>query len=236
MTTPAMPRPAPPAKVVYPDSDGEPMADNTEQFEWIQVLQGNLDALVPDFVAGDHLWYPVEGHPEIRVAPDVYVALGRPKGHRGSYKQWEEGGIPPRVVFEIQSPKNTFQQMMAKYRFYERYGVEEYYLYDPDRHQLNVWVRRAGELVPVSTEAGWTSPLLGVSFQLDGEELIVRGPDGERFKTFKEVRDGLAAAKQAAAEAERRAEAERERAEAERQRAEALAARLRSLGIDPNAG
>lgn len=50
------------------------------------------------------LWYPVESHPEIRTAPDVLVVFGRPKGHRGSYKQWEEDNIPPQVVFEILSP------------------------------------------------------------------------------------------------------------------------------------
>jgi len=32
-------------KVDYPDSDGQPMADNTVQFRWIQTLQGGLDAL-----------------------------------------------------------------------------------------------------------------------------------------------------------------------------------------------
>jgi hypothetical protein len=43
-------------------------------------------------VEGDLLWYPVEGHSEIRVVPhpDVLVAFGRPKGHLCSYKQWQE--------------------------------------------------------------------------------------------------------------------------------------------------
>ena len=34
------------------------------------------------------------------------VVFGRPKGYRGSYRQWEEGGIAPQVVFEILSPGN----------------------------------------------------------------------------------------------------------------------------------
>lgn len=66
--------------VRYPDSDGRPIADNTEQFEWIVVLKDNLDAMLPDFIAGDLLWYPVEGDNKTRVAPDVLVALGRPSG------------------------------------------------------------------------------------------------------------------------------------------------------------
>ena len=86
------------------------MSDNTLQFQWIVTIKGGLDALFrhdPDvFVAGDLLWYPVEGKPKIRIGPDVLVAFGRPKGERGSYRQWEEGGIAPQVVFEILSPGN----------------------------------------------------------------------------------------------------------------------------------
>jgi hypothetical protein len=29
------------------------------------------------------------------------VAVGRPKGHGGSYMQWLEGGAAPQVVFEV---------------------------------------------------------------------------------------------------------------------------------------
>lgn len=80
-------------RVFYPDTDGEPIADNTECYEWIVTVRENLEVALPQaFVAANLLWYPVEGHPEIRVAPDVFVAFGRPKGPRGSYKQWEEGG------------------------------------------------------------------------------------------------------------------------------------------------
>lgn len=43
--------------IIYPDSDGQPMADNTKQFRWIVVIKENLEILfatVPDvFIAGD---------------------------------------------------------------------------------------------------------------------------------------------------------------------------------------
>src|SRR5438034_368854 len=87
---------APPRTPVYPESDGEPMAENTKQFEYITTVKGGLDAQFradPNvFVAGDLFWYPVEGDSSARTAPDVMVAFGRPKGHRGSYLQWREGG------------------------------------------------------------------------------------------------------------------------------------------------
>ncbi len=92
--------PATQAAIVYPESDGQPMADNTKQFRWIVTIEGGLEAQFQNdpnvFVAGDLLWYPVEGRPTIRVAPDAMVVFGRPKGDRGSYMQWREGGIAPR--------------------------------------------------------------------------------------------------------------------------------------------
>src|SRR5262249_60716425 len=85
--------------IEYPEDDGQPMSDNTLQYQWIVTIQGNLDLLFKDnpdvFVAGNNLIYPVEGQVEVRQAPDVYVAIGRTNGHRGSDKGWEEGGIFP---------------------------------------------------------------------------------------------------------------------------------------------
>ena len=104
--------------IIYPDGDGQPMADNTKQFRWIVLIKENLDSLFANdetvFVAGYLLWYPVEGRPDIRVAPDVLVAFGRPKGDRGSYRQWQEDNIAPQVVFEILSPGNTLKEMSRK--------------------------------------------------------------------------------------------------------------------------
>src|SRR5438094_9774651 len=128
-----IPFPAKP-EVVYPDSDGQPMAENTVQFEYIVTIKCGLEALFRDapniFVAGDLFWYPVEGDNTIRTAPDVLVAMNRPKGHRSSYQQWLEDNAAPQAVFEIRSPSNRFGERVEKFRFYERYGVEEYYLYD----------------------------------------------------------------------------------------------------------
>jgi Putative restriction endonuclease/Aldo/keto reductase family len=78
------------------------------------------------FVAGDLLWYPIEGDNRTRSAPDAMVVFGRPKGYRGSYMQWVEDGIAPQVVFEVLSPGNRFGEMARKFTFYEQHGVDEY--------------------------------------------------------------------------------------------------------------
>lgn len=218
-------------KVVYPDSDGQPMADNTLQFQWIVTLQGGLDAMFRDdpnvFVAGDLLWYPVEGNNKLHVAPDAMVAFGRPKGYRGSYKQWEEAGVAPQVVFEVLSPNNRWSEMMDKFRFYERYGVEEYYVFDPDKVELDGWMRQDDQLVPIENMNGWKSPRLGVRFDLSSGDLQVLRPDGQPFATYVELAEQTDRERQ-------RAEQERQRADDERQRAERLAAQLRALGVEPS--
>ena len=210
-------------EIEYPDSDGQPISDNTLQFQWIVTLQGGLDALFRDdpdvFVAGDLLWYPLEGDNAVRAAPDVMVVFGRPKAYRGSYKQWEEGGIAPQVVFEVLSPHNRVADMVAKFQFYDRFEVEEYYLFDPDPVELSGWIRRGEDLVKLEQADGWTSPRLGVRFDLSSGDLQVFGPDGRPFATYVEL-------------VEQR-ESERLRAQQEHLRAERLAAQLRALGVEP---
>lgn len=218
-------------EVVYPDSDGQPMADNTKQFEWIVLIKKNLDLLFfkePNiFVAGDLLWYPVEGNPKIRIAPDALVVFGRPKGERGSYQQWQEDNIPPHVVFEILSPGNTSLEMERKLLFYERYGVEEYYLYDPDHNLCRGWLRVDGYFDEIITIDQWISPRLGIRFDLTQDVLQLYHPDGVVFQSYTEI------AQQLEQERQEKEQALQKLAEIEA-RAGRLADRLRELGIDPH--
>ncbi len=232
--------PSHPDQVHYPDSDGQPMADNTVQFRWIVILHQNIaDLFAQDpnvFVAGDLLWYPVPNQLQIRQAPDVMVIFGRPKGERGSYVQHRENDIPPQVAIEILSPGNTQKEMARKLAFYDRYGVEEYYVYDPDRNRLKVWTRSAetGELAGGDVIEHWTSPRLGIRFEVVDPEMSVYRPDGTLFESFAEVRQKATEADQRAIEADQRAIEADQRAIEERLRADRLAQRLRELGLDPD--
>jgi Uma2 family endonuclease len=217
-----------PSAALYPDSDGEPMADNTKQADEMVLLKTTFDDLFADrddvFVAMDLLWYPVQGHSEARAAPDIMVVFGRPKGYRGSYKQWEEREIAPQVVFEILSPGNRSSEMGRKFEFYQRHGVEEYYIYNPDDFDLSGWhwVAEENRLRLIDPIDGWISPRLGIRFDAPADrEMIIYRPDGTPFRSPLEVRREL-----------ERAEAEKHRAEAERDR---LADKLRELGVDPDA-
>lgn len=241
----------------YPESDGLPMANNSEQFQLITTIKGNLDILLADnpqaYVAGDMFWYPIEGDNKTRTAPDVMVVFGRAKGKRGSHLQWIEADIASQVVFEILSPGNRRQEMDEKFEFYNRFGVEEYYLYDPERGRLQGWLRdEAGELAQIASMDNWRSPRLDIRFVLDGLALELYYPDGSRFLTFLEVSQRLDEAEKRALEAlwdideaetrareaearAREAETRARQAELEKEQSEArvreLEARLKAAGI-----
>lgn len=248
-------------EVVYPESDGQPMADNTLQWDWMVKIVEELRLMFAGqqvFVAGNLFWYPVEGAPSTVSAPDAMVAFGRPPGHRGSYKQWQEGGVAPQVVFEVLSPRNTTAEMQEKLNWYDRYGVEEYYFIDPYDHKLEGWIRRGGRLKSVADMNGFESPRLKIRFRVHGEVKLLT-PDGRVFKTREESQGEMEAraeeatqqAQEAAAEAEHEriraqeairqaqeaaAESKQERIRAQEaiRRSELLAAKLRELGVNPD--
>lgn len=237
------------------------MAENTLQFEWIVLIKLGLEACFVDrddvFVAGDLFWYPLEGRPDVRQAPDVLVAIGRPKGHRGSYMQWLEGHIPPQVVFEILSPGNRAGEMAKKFEFYRRYGVQEYYLYDPEKNWLEGYNRKGPKLAEIPKEdlKNWTSPLLDIRFEWSTETLRLYQFNGKQFLSYLELLKSneeaivelrenrrriiqlsmkLQDAEDRAETAELQAELSQRRAVSAEERAKKLAERLRALGINPD--
>ncbi|PLZ88965.1 hypothetical protein CEN45_12135 [Fischerella thermalis CCMEE 5198] len=224
-------------ELVYPESDGKPMADNTKQFRWIVTIKENLEILFASqsdvFIAGDLLWYPVEGNNKLCQAPDVMVVFGRPKADRGSYLQWKENNIAPQVVFEILSPSNTTKEMTNQLLFYQRYGVEEYYIYNPDTLELTGLLRSGDDLEIIEEMNGWVSPRLGVRFVLTPETLEIYRPDGQRFLTPVELDQVREKERQRAEQERQQKEAALQQLEQEQQRYQELLARLREKGIDP---
>lgn len=122
-------------------------------------------------------------------------------------------------MFEILSPGNRLSEMAKKFQFYEKYGVEEYYLYDPAKQDLTVCLRQGQKLEVIDEIAGWVSPRLGVKFDLTESGIELIRPDGQKFLTSQELAQ--------------RAEAESQRAHQAEERVKLLEARLRELNINP---
>ncbi|MFM7577454.1 MAG: hypothetical protein ACKO5Q_11025, partial [Microcystaceae cyanobacterium] len=135
------------------------------------------------------------------------------------------------------SPSNSKTEMEKKLIFYDHYGVEEYYIYDPDRDprsggkasRLEGWLRsEKGILNNIPVMNNWISPRLGMRFEQAEQELKLYHPGGEPFHSFNEVnillmeeQQRVVVERQQAKIERQRAESERQQAKMERQRAEA---------------
>ncbi len=230
----------------YPSSDGELMAETTRHLNWIVNIKDNLETLTEGqnvFVAADLLWYPVEGKSHLCKAPDVMVAFGRPKGDRDSYLQWLEKNVAPQVVFEIFSKSNRRRENKENLlEFYKKYGVEEYYSYDPDRNVFVIYLLQGNDITRLEDMPTWESPLLKIRFEWSEAGFIIYRPDGDPFINFQELGRQYKEEKKLRLRERKRADNEAHRADNEANRADAsekqrliLAAKLRQLGVDPDA-
>ena len=227
--------------VLYPCSDGRPMADNVWQSRAILRATGDLEVAHPEALAVmDILVYPEEGNPRNRIAPDVLVAFGVGTHSRSSYLVWEEGK-PPDWVLEVASPSTASNDLDFKRRAYAAMGVPEYWLFDPKgdvfpagQPQLQGLALSAGgyaRLAPRLADglAMIRSGVLGLDLRVEGEFIRMRDPATRKDILHQGELTALAEreAEHAQREAARRkgAETHAERETARRKGAEAHAER-----------
>lgn len=236
--------------------DDEPV-DNWFQERQIRLLPESLytswarAGQTRPFVAGADvgLFYKVS---EQAVVPDVIVSLDAQvkddwwADHNRSYMNWEFGK-PPDLVIEVVSNRQGGEE--EKLVRYAQAAVPYCVIFDPchflSKRVLRVYALHAGRYVDVLDpswleEIGlgltlWKGTYEGMSATwlrwCDGQgQLLLTGRElAEREKERAERE------KERAEREHERAEREQERAERERERAEQLAARLRELGVDPDA-
>ncbi len=121
--------------VVYPESDGKPMAETDKHrrliMNFILMLEDHFKDSNDVYVSGDLLIYYEEGNIYKSVAPDVFVVFGVSKKDRRTYRTWEEGRTPD-FVLEAASPSTYRKDITDKKELYASVlGVREYYIYDP---------------------------------------------------------------------------------------------------------
>jgi Uma2 family endonuclease len=125
-------------EIVYPISDGKPMAESDPARDYLIYGVETLDiyfANQPDvYVSGNLFIYYRQGVPSAVVAPDVFVVFGVEKKKRFTYKVWQEGGILPSFVLEITSATTQENDQPIKYA---SLGIQEYFQYDPTGDYLD---------------------------------------------------------------------------------------------------
>ena len=121
--------------VVYPESDGKPMAETEYHrdimIDFIQMLKHHFRDVNDAYVSGNLMMYYEEGNIRKSVSPDVFVVFGVSKKRRRTYRTWEEGYTPD-FVLEVASKSTYRQDLTHKKELYASVlGVREYYIYDP---------------------------------------------------------------------------------------------------------
>ena len=234
--------------VVYPTSDGQPMAETdlhatcmvyvASALRWWFRKHGRDDV----YVGSNNFLYYERGNPRAVVSPDVYVVVGAPSGLRDTYMLWNEPKGPD-FVLEVTSASTRGNDERRKRDVYAALGVREYFLYDPRAEwlapPLQGWRLQDGEYravpaVTVLSNRGVvvTSEVLGLELRDEREARMVRLRDpvtGRDLLTYEEADR----AREEEAIARQREAADRQREAAARRAAEArvaeLEARLRAF-------
>ena len=222
--------------VVYPCSDGQPMAETQIHGECMMYVTAALrrwfekHGRADVYVGSNNFLYYERGNPRAVVAPDVYVVLGAPAyPARDTYMLWNEPKGPD-FVLEVTSASTRRDDERRKRDVYAALGVKEYFLYDPRAEYLTPALQgfrlhdgeyRALPAVTVLSNRGVavTSEVLRLELRDEREARMVRLHDratGEDLPTYGEAeRTG-----REAAEARRAAEARLVREAATRRVAE----------------
>jgi Uma2 family endonuclease len=232
-------RPLTPSEELYPCWDPDDMPEGPLHLLVLVQLVGLLRHYYrrrPDvYVIGDLFWYYEEGNPKARKAPDVMVIKGVDPGaeYRRSFRSWEEKAIPC-FILEILSETTAEEDRGEKRLLYERLGVREYFLFDPEgayQERPLIGYRLIGgvyEELAVSGDGSLPSSELALRLRPEGERLaLVELRTGERLpdlpetsSLLEEARRDLGRAQQVIEEERRLAAAAQQEAEQARQNAE----------------
>ncbi|HVA48590.1 MAG TPA: Uma2 family endonuclease [Pirellulales bacterium] len=233
---------------LYPDSDGEPMAETDYHLAAIVYLYTALKQWFRShdhvYVAADMLLYYEEGNPSAVRGPDVMLAKNVVGKHmRRSFRTWEEG-VPPTVIIEVTSKKTRREDEVEKPPVYASIGVKELFPFDPEgeylRPRLQGFELVAGKYValPPNDAGQLFSRELGLVLAIEDHLLRLIDPRGKPLPTADELAEQAKQARSEVKKAERETnkakrdadKAKREAEEAKRQAAtlEAELARLRA--------
>ena len=129
--------------IEYPDSDGEPLADNKLQaiamVDSFSALETYFAGRADVYIGINQLLYYVLNDPSVSVAPDVFSVFGAQGSHpRPSWIVSREGGLVPNFVLEVASEGTWRRDVSRKRAIYAGIGVSEYWRFDPNESYFPV--------------------------------------------------------------------------------------------------
>ncbi|HEY9737389.1 MAG TPA: Uma2 family endonuclease [Trichocoleus sp.] len=209
--------------VIFPPGDlysDEPPLETDLHRDQIDLLIRLLKGLWQDrqdcYVSGNLTVYysPRQRKSENFRGPDFFVVLGTEKRPRKSWVVWEEEGRYPNVIVELLSESTADTDRGLKKQIYQDiFRTPDYFWFDPNTLEFQGFHLVDGAYQALEpNERGWLwSHQLELFLGVYSEQLRFFTPDGQLVPTPEEI------------------------AAAERRRNEKLAAKLRELGVDPEA-
>jgi Uma2 family endonuclease len=188
--------------------------------------------------------------------PDVFIVRNTERRERTSWVIWEEDGKYPNVIVELLSDSTEDVDRDLKKEIYQdRFRTPEYFWFSVQTLEFEGWQLNGGWYKPIpSNELGWKwSEQLGLYLGIAEGRLRYYTPDGMLVPTPEEAeeqavekavraveeatqaKEEATQAKEEATQAKEEATQAKEEAAQAKERAEQLAARLRALGVDPDA-
>lgn len=139
-----------------------------------QIILGNIVEKIREFAKGKALvlFSPVDVYldDENAFQPDLILIFNERK------EIIRKDGIygPPDLVVEILSPFTASYDLREKFRIYERSGVKEYWIVDPDMKSVEIYFNEKGRFVlNIKTEAvGKAESTLLKGFRIDLGEIF----------------------------------------------------------------
>ncbi len=214
--------------LVYPESDGEPMAETGRHVRLLLDMIETIDRLfrdVPDVhVCGNMFLYYEEGNPRKVLSPDVFMVRGVSKKELRTYKTWEQQPYLD-FVLELASPSTYAKDFNEKKTIYEQIlRVKEYYIYDP-YHEIRpsfIGFRLVGDVYEEIAFVDGRLPSETLGLELGERDGVLRLYDPGTETWVGPSREHVDEANVRASEAENRAsEAENRASEEARARREA---------------
>ena len=166
--------------LVYPESDGEPMAETPKHLQamtdCMDVLRSHFRGIPDVYIAGNMMMYYEEGNPRQSISPDIFMVRGLSKKEIRTYKTWEQ---PPTLdfVLEVASPSTYTRDFNEKMEIYAKIlRVKAYCIYDP-YHEIDpyfVGFRLVGETYEEIPFVNGRIPLEVLGLELGEHEGVLR--------------------------------------------------------------
>ena len=125
--------------IYYPETDESIMPEGALHFLLSVRLTAALLAFFSDRndvnVFGNIMFYYEKGDVKKVVSPDLMICFGLEAMPTRVYKLWEEKVVPA-VVIEFASESTWFKDVSTKVALYQKLGIAEYFVFDPEYKNL----------------------------------------------------------------------------------------------------